>query len=76
MKLTVSVPSFDSYTLAVNPGLPDPAVDPPAVVPDLEPFPLDRFYQVQILAPIDLAQDNVASLQVFDFDRDNRAELA
>ena len=65
--------SFDSYTLAVNPVLPDPAIDAPAVVPNLESLALNGSYQVQILGAVHLTQDNVANLQVRDFDRDNRA---
>lgn len=67
--------SFDTYAFPVNSVLPDPAINPPTVVPDLEPFPLDGLYQVQILEPIYLAQDDVADLQVLHFDRDDGAEL-
>src|SRR3954463_10109525 len=36
-----------------------PAVDPAAVVADLEPRALDRLDQVQVLPPVHLAQDDV-----------------
>src|SRR5690349_20952696 len=53
----------------------DPTVNPPAVVADLESWPLDGLHQVQVLPAIHLAKDDVADPQGGRVDRLDRTEL-
>src|SRR4051794_11173708 len=46
-----------------------PAIDPPAVVADLEALALDRLHQMQVLAATDLAQHDVPDLERRRIDR-------
>src|SRR5262249_18286413 len=67
---------LDANALAEDRVGRDPPVDAPAVVADLEPLPLDRLDEVQVLAPFDLAEYDVADLQRRRIDRHHRADLA
>src|SRR6185369_11795656 len=52
-----------SYTLSVYAVVTDPAVDVATVIADLEPIPLYRFHQVEILFAVHFAKDDVANFQ-------------
>jgi hypothetical protein len=52
-----------------------PAVDPTAVVADLEPLPLDGLDQVEVFAAFDLAEHDVADADGSRIDGLDRAEL-
>ena len=67
---------FDANAAAKDSVQADPTIDSSAVIPDLEPFPLDGLYKVQVLEAIHLAENNIANLQILDLDRNDRAELA
>ncbi len=54
---------------------PDPSVDEPSVVPDLETTLLNCLDDMEILRPFDLTENNVADLQCLAMDRFNRTEL-
>ena len=74
--LEISRTRSGAKLLWANSVFANPPVNPTPVVPNLEPFRLDGFYEVQILKTVHLAQDNVANPQVLGFDWNNRAELA
>src|SRR5207248_2012838 len=61
---------LDGDALAEDGAGRHPPVDPPAVVADLEPLPLDRLDQVQVLPAVHLAQHDVADPQRLGVDRD------
>ena len=53
-----------------------PAIDPAPIVADLESRSLNRFDQMKIFTPLDLAGDDVTHLQVIGRDRSHGTELA
>src|SRR5438045_1634831 len=53
----------------------DPAVDPPAVVADLEALSLDGLHEMEVFPAADLAQHDVTNLQRRRIDRSYGAEL-
>src|SRR5262245_5233278 len=67
--------TLDADALAVDGAGGHPAVDPPAVVADLEARPLNGLDEVQVLAAPHLAQDDVADLERRGVNRLHRAEL-
>src|SRR5688572_26214285 len=63
--------SFDSDTLSVNPVGADPTVDASAVVANLESVGLSGFDEVNVLAAVHLAQDDITNLQFVRIRRHN-----
>jgi hypothetical protein len=68
-----SASSFDPDTLSVDSIGADPAVNASAIVPNLESVALSGFNEVDILAAVDLAQDNITDLKVVRIRRNNGA---
>src|SRR5262249_38202981 len=71
-----AVSVFHADALAVDAAGRHPAVDAAPVVADLEATALDGLHQVQVLPPVDLAQDDVPDPQGSRVNRLDRAQLA
>lgn len=65
--------SFNSDTLSVDAIRTDPTVDAPAIVANLESVALPGLDEVNILVPVNLAQDDVANLKIVRSCRHNGA---
>jgi hypothetical protein len=55
---------LDFHTPAVHRGRAYPAIDATAIISDLKSAALHRFDEMQILAPADFAEHNIADLQL------------
>jgi hypothetical protein len=65
--------SFNSDTLSVDSIESDPTVDASTVVPNLKSLALSGFDKVNILAAVDLAQDDITNLKVVSIHRHHGA---